>query len=184
MIVDLERNDLGRVCRTGSVAVERLASCERVRHRPPPGLDRRAARSAPASAPATLLRATFPSGSITGAPKIRAMEIIDELERTPRGFYTGALGWIDASGDCDLNVAIRTAVARRRAARLPRRRRHRRRLARRSASTTRCYLKAAAFFRALGARAIAPRLPTLAAPRDAPPRERARRRRAAISSCS
>ena len=62
--------------------------------------------------PATCLRATFPSGSITGAPKIRAMEIIAELEQAPRGFYTGALGWIDASGDCDLNVAIRTAVAR------------------------------------------------------------------------
>src|SRR6185369_1890623 len=59
-----------------------------------------------------LLRATFPSGSITGAPKIRAMEIINELEPVPRGFYTGAIGWMDASGDCDLNVAIRTAVAR------------------------------------------------------------------------
>jgi anthranilate/para-aminobenzoate synthase component I len=58
-----------------------------------------------------LLHATFPGGSITGAPKIRAMQIIDEIERGPRGFYTGALGWIDASGDLDLNVAIRTAIA-------------------------------------------------------------------------
>jgi para-aminobenzoate synthetase component 1 len=65
----------------------------------------------PAVGVAELLRATFPGGSITGAPKIRAMEIIDEVERGPRGFYTGALGWIDASGDLDLNVAIRTAVA-------------------------------------------------------------------------
>ena len=59
-----------------------------------------------------LLGATFPSGSISGAPKIRAMEIIDELEGDARGFYTGAIGWVDATGDLDLNVAIRTATAR------------------------------------------------------------------------
>ncbi len=110
MIVDLERNDLGRLCRTGSVAVAHLAACvsfDTVHHlvstvtgtlRPNLGMGE-------------LLRATFPSGSITGAPKIRAMEIVAELEQAPRGFYTGAVGWIDASGDCDLNVAIRTAVA-------------------------------------------------------------------------
>ena len=110
MIVDLERSDLGRVCRAGSIRVEgfaAVASFRTLHHlvttvrgslRPEVGV-------------AELLRATFPGGSITGAPKIRAMEIIDELERGPRGFYTGALGWIDASGDLDLNVAIRTAVA-------------------------------------------------------------------------
>jgi len=110
MIVDLERSDLGRVCRTGSVGVDRLgelATFRTLHHlvttvrgtlRPGLGIGE-------------LLRATFPGGSITGAPKIRAMEIIDEIERGPRGFYTGALGWIDASGDLDLNVAIRTAVA-------------------------------------------------------------------------
>lgn len=110
MIVDLERNDLGRVCVTGSVAVDALATCvpfDTVQHlistvrgtlRPGVGIGE-------------LLRATFPSGSITGAPKIRAMDVIAELEGTPRGFYTGAIGWIDAGGDCDLNVAIRTAVA-------------------------------------------------------------------------
>ena len=111
MVVDLERNDLGRVCRTGSVVVERLAECVRfdtVHH-----LVSTVAGTLPATVGAAdLLRATFPSGSITGAPKIRAMEIVTELEPVPRGFYTGALGWIDASGDCDLNVAIRTAVAR------------------------------------------------------------------------
>jgi aminodeoxychorismate synthase component I len=111
MIVDLERNDLGRVCETGSVVVERLAECvafDTVQHL----ISTVAGTLRPGVAMGDLLRATFPSGSITGAPKIRAMEIIAELEREPRGFYTGALGWIDASGDCDLNVAIRTAVAR------------------------------------------------------------------------
>jgi para-aminobenzoate synthetase component 1 len=59
-----------------------------------------------------LLRATFPGGSITGAPKIRAMEIIDELEPGRRGPYTGATGWLGAAGDLDLAVAIRTALVR------------------------------------------------------------------------
>ncbi len=111
MIVDLERNDLGRLCHTGSVEVARMGEVTRlatlhhlvstVRGRLRAGTGTEA-----------LLRATFPSGSITGAPKIRAMEVIDELEDGARGFYTGAIGWVDASGDLDLNVAIRTAVAR------------------------------------------------------------------------
>jgi anthranilate/para-aminobenzoate synthase component I len=111
MIVDLERNDLGRVCQIGSVQVEgfaRVVSLATVHHlvttvrgqlRAGVGL-------------AALLRATFPGGSITGAPKIRAMEIIDELEPAPRGPYTGATGWLGAAGDLDLAVAIRTAVVR------------------------------------------------------------------------
>jgi len=61
--------------------------------------------------PAEILRAMFPGGSITGAPKIRAVEIIDELEPTRRGAYTGAIGYWDVSGDCDFNIAIRTIVA-------------------------------------------------------------------------
>jgi anthranilate/para-aminobenzoate synthase component I len=109
MIVDLERNDLGRVCRPGSVEVETLArvvSLPTVHHlestvrgvlRPGVGL-------------AALIAATFPGGSITGAPKRRAMQIIDELERRPRGVYTGATGWLGAAGDLDLAVAIRTAT--------------------------------------------------------------------------
>ena len=111
MIVDLERNDLGRVCATGSVAVERLADCvsfATVHHL----VSTVSGTLRPAPSTTDLVRAAFPSGSLTGAPKIRAMEVIAELERAPRGFYTGALGWIDASGDCDLNVAIRTATAR------------------------------------------------------------------------
>jgi para-aminobenzoate synthetase component 1 len=109
MIVDLERSDLGRVCRTGTVHVERFAEVTSFRtlHH----LVSRVRGTLPYEVgTGSLLRATFPGGSITGAPKIRAMQIIDEVERGPRGFYTGALGWIDASGDLDLNVAIRTAV--------------------------------------------------------------------------
>ena len=111
MIVDLERNDLGRVCRAGSVEVASLArvvSLPTVHHlistvrgqlRPEIGL-------------AALLAATFPGGSVTGAPKRRAMQIIDELEPAPRGVYTGATGWLGAAGDLDLAIAIRTAVLR------------------------------------------------------------------------
>jgi para-aminobenzoate synthetase component 1 len=110
MIVDLERNDLGRVCRTGSVRVGRFA--ELVSFRTLHHLVSTVQGSLPPDVTGgELLHATFPGGSVTGAPKIRAMQIIDEVERGPRGFYTGALGWIDASGDLDLNVAIRTAVA-------------------------------------------------------------------------
>ena len=111
MIVDLERSDLGRVCRTGSVRVGRFAEVATFRtlHHLVSTVHGTLPREVGTG---ELLRATFPGGSITGAPKIRAMQIIDELERGPRGLYTGTLGWIDASGDCDLNVAIRTAVVR------------------------------------------------------------------------
>jgi len=111
MIVDLERNDLGRVCEPGSVAVGSFASVQsyptlhhlvsEVRGRLRPGTSLR-----------EILRATFPGGSITGAPKIRAMEIIDELEPVRRGLYTGAIGFVDARGTGVFNIAIRTAIAR------------------------------------------------------------------------
>lgn len=110
MIVDLERNDLGRLCRTGSVEVARMGEVTQLatlHHL----VSTVRGHLRPNTETGALLRATFPSGSITGAPKIRAMEIIDELEDDARGFYTGAIGWVDASGDLDLNVAIRTAVA-------------------------------------------------------------------------
>lgn len=115
MIVDLERNDLGRICTTGSVEVPRLAGLEgfpTVWHlvsvvqgtlggsRTPPG----------GPSLADILAATFPGGSISGAPKVRALEIIDELEPTARSVYTGALGYIDFSGDFDLAIAIRTLI--------------------------------------------------------------------------
>ncbi|MYB16676.1 MAG: aminodeoxychorismate synthase component I [Chloroflexi bacterium] len=115
MIVDLERNDLGRIAETGSVAVpqfkelesysqvHQLTSSVTAQRRTGVGLD-------------GTLRAILPGGSISGAPKIRALEIIDELEPTVRGVYTGAIGYFSAHGRCDLNVAIRTiTVANRRA---------------------------------------------------------------------
>ena len=111
MIVDLERNDLGRVCEVGSVVVERLLALEShptVHHL----VSTVAGRLAEDVDLATVLRAIFPGGSITGAPKVRAMEIIAELEDTARGVYTGALGVFDPRGDLELALPIRTAVVR------------------------------------------------------------------------
>ncbi len=108
MIIDLERNDLGRVCLPGTIAVAEEAAVETyatvlhtvatVRGRVPAELS-----------PAALLRATFPGGSITGAPKIAAMKAIRRFEPVPRKVYTGAIGWIAPNGDLDLSIAIRTA---------------------------------------------------------------------------
>ncbi|NQT87703.1 aminodeoxychorismate synthase component I [bacterium] len=109
MIVDLERNDLGRVCNYGSVTVTRHKALERyasVSHL----VSTIEGRLHPRHDVVDLLRATFPGGSITGAPKVRAMEIIDELEPTQRGFYTGSIGYISADGATDLNIAIRTIL--------------------------------------------------------------------------
>ena len=109
MIVDLERNDLGRICAIGSVRVTSLCEVERfanVHHL----VSRVEGTLREEIRPVDILRATFPGGSITGAPKIRAIQIIDELEPTRRGPYTGAIGYWDVSGDCDFNIAIRTMV--------------------------------------------------------------------------
>ncbi len=109
MIVDLERNDLGRVCETGSVVVSEARTIEThptVHH----GIATVEGQLRADVGLAELLAATFPSGSVTGAPKIRAMQIIDELEPTTRGPYCGALGRLDADGSVLLNVAIRTAT--------------------------------------------------------------------------
>ncbi|MFT5041581.1 MAG: anthranilate/para-aminobenzoate synthase component I [Hyphomicrobiaceae bacterium] len=110
MIVDLERNDLGRIAVVGSVAVRdfaRLRSFATVHH-----LESEvAARLRPDVGVYEILRATFPCGSITGAPKIRAMDIIAEVEGVTRGVYTGALGCWNGGRQADLAVAIRTAVA-------------------------------------------------------------------------
>jgi len=109
MIVDLLRNDLGRVCEYGSVRVARAGDLEEhptVHHRTATVTGRLRAGVGPAA----LLRATFPGGSVTGAPKIRAMEIIDELEPVARGVYTGCIGWVGLGGDAEWNIAIRTVV--------------------------------------------------------------------------
>ncbi len=109
MIVDLLRNDLGRVCRLGSVRVETLFETEsyaNVFHR----VATIRGECTEGVNAADILRAVFPGGSITGAPKIRAMEIIEELEPVKRGIYTGSLGYIGFDGRTDLNIAIRTLV--------------------------------------------------------------------------
>jgi para-aminobenzoate synthetase component I len=109
MIVDLERNDIGRVCLYGTVKVTELAILETwptVFHLTSTVIGQlREGKSI-----IDLLKATFPGGSITGAPKVRAMEIIDELEPTRRGIYCGSLGYIGFNGDMDLNIVIRTIV--------------------------------------------------------------------------
>ncbi len=107
MIVDLERNDLGRVCNYNTVKVTEkknleahptvyhlVATVEGELHSRYDAID--------------LLKATFPGGSITGAPKVRAMQIIDELEPNKRSVYTGSMGYLSFNGNMDLNIAIRT----------------------------------------------------------------------------
>jgi anthranilate synthase component 1 len=109
MLMDLGRNDVGRVAQTGSVQVTDNMTIERYSHvmhivsnvegRLRPGLDALA-----------VMKATFPAGTVSGASKVRAMEIIDELEPTKRGIYAGAVGYLGFNGDMDLAIAIRTAV--------------------------------------------------------------------------
>ncbi len=109
MLMDLGRNDVGRVAKTGSVKVTDNMIIERYSHvmhiasnvegKLKPGLNAM-----------DVLRATFPAGTVSGSPKVRAMEIIDELEPTKRGVYAGAVGYLGFNGDMDLAIAIRTAV--------------------------------------------------------------------------
>jgi para-aminobenzoate synthetase component I len=109
MIVDLERNDLGRVCRYGSVRVKRLRQVESYKTvlqttSVIEGILKNGVSTV------DLLRATFPGGSITGAPKIRAMEVIEELEPDKRAFYTGSMGYLGFNGNLELNIIIRTIL--------------------------------------------------------------------------
>ncbi len=111
MLLDLERNDLGKVCAYGTVSVDELMAVEdyshvihivsNVRGELTPGKDG-----------FDLIRAAFPGGTITGVPKVRCMEIIDELEPVARGLYTGSLGYLANTGDLDLNIIIRTFIIR------------------------------------------------------------------------
>lgn len=109
MIVDLLRNDIGRVCRYGSIEVTELAILETwptVFHLTSTVVG----HLSKGKNRIDLLKATFPGGSITGAPKVRAMEIIDELEPTRRSVYTGSLGYLSFDGDMDLDIVIRTII--------------------------------------------------------------------------
>jgi para-aminobenzoate synthetase component 1 len=109
MIVDLERNDLGRVCRYGTVVVSEplvIESYAQVHHL----LATVEGRLRLEAGPVDVVKALFPGGSITGAPKIRAMEIIDELEPTRRSLYTGAIGYFSRGGMSGFNIAIRTLI--------------------------------------------------------------------------
>jgi len=110
MIVDVLRNDLGRVCRPGSVRVPRLCRLERtaaVQHL----VSTVTGRLAPGRDAFDLLAASFPGGSITGAPKIRAMQLLEELEPVRRGPYTGAAGWLSPDGAMGTSILIRSLVA-------------------------------------------------------------------------
>jgi anthranilate synthase component 1 len=109
MLIDLARNDIGRIARTGSVKVTDAFVIERYSHvmhivSNVEGLLQ------PGLSSLDVLRATFPAGTLTGAPKIRAMEIIDELEPVKRGIYGGACGYLSFAGDMDLAIAIRTGI--------------------------------------------------------------------------
>ncbi|HPP82798.1 MAG TPA: anthranilate synthase component I family protein, partial [Rubrivivax sp.] len=109
MLIDLARNDIGRIARVGSVKVSDAFAIERYSHvmhlvsnvegELLPGLDS-----------LDVLRATFPAGTLSGAPKVRAMEIIDELEPVKRGIYGGACGYLSFAGDMDVAIAIRTGI--------------------------------------------------------------------------
>jgi anthranilate synthase component 1 len=109
MLIDLGRNDVGRVAATGSVKVTEQMAVERYSHvmhivsnvegRLRPGLDA-----------VDVLKASFPAGTVSGAPKVRAMQIIDQLEPVKRGIYSGAVGWLGFNGDMDVAIAIRSAL--------------------------------------------------------------------------
>ncbi len=111
MLVDLGRNDLGRVCAPGTVEVVDFMSVERYSHIMHI-VSTVIGRLAPGHTAYDLLAATFPAGTLSGAPKPRAMEIIDDLEPTRRGLYGGAVGYLDFAGNLDAAIAIRTAVLR------------------------------------------------------------------------
>jgi anthranilate synthase component 1 len=111
MLLDLGRNDVGRVAATGSVKVTEQMAVERYSH-VMHMVSNVEGRLRPGLSALDVLRASFPAGTVSGAPKVRAMEIIDELEPSRRGIYAGAVGYVSLQGDMDLAIAIRTAVLR------------------------------------------------------------------------
>jgi para-aminobenzoate synthetase len=117
MIVDLIRNDLSAVCNAASITVESLLALRSYStvHQLESDV---AGELAGSKTGFDALSAMFPGGSMTGAPKIRACSLIAELENRPRGAYSGAIGWVSASGDMDLGMVIRTAIFENQAARI------------------------------------------------------------------
>lgn len=109
MLIDLGRNDVGRIAQTGSVKMTESMIVERYSH-VMHIVSNVEGKIKPGISAMSLLRATFPAGTVTGAPKIRAMEIIDELETSKRGIYAGAVGYLGFNGNMDMAIAIRTAV--------------------------------------------------------------------------
>ncbi|WP_223703341.1 anthranilate synthase component I family protein [Sutcliffiella deserti] len=110
MLVDLERNDLGRVCQYGSVEVNEFMAIEKYSHVMHIVSNVQGVLAENKDV-ADIIEATFPGGTITGAPKVRTMEIIEELEPVRRSVYTGSIGWIGFDGDMELNISIRTMIA-------------------------------------------------------------------------
>jgi anthranilate synthase component 1 len=110
MLIDLERNDLGRICVGGSVRVDEYMTVESYAH-VHHIVSNVSGLKLDAASPVQIIRAMFPGGTITGCPKVRCMEIIAELEGTGRGAYTGAIGYINRDGSCDLNILIRTITS-------------------------------------------------------------------------
>jgi len=109
MLVDLLRNDLGRVSRPGTVRVPEFMTIEKYSH-VIHLVSQVEGERATTAGPAEIIRALFPGGTVTGAPKVRTMQVIAELEPVARGFYTGSIGWISASGDLCLNIIIRSLI--------------------------------------------------------------------------
>ena len=127
MLIDLGRNDVGRISEIGSVRVTEQMTVERYSH-VMHIVSNVTGRLRPGLGAIDVLRATHPAGTLSGAPKIRAMEIINELEPVKRGIYSGAVGYLSWSGDMDTAIAIRTALIKdNRFTAYPGRRRHRRR---------------------------------------------------------
>ncbi len=109
MLVDLARNDVGRVVSFGTERVDEFKTVERYSH-VMHLTSQVSGRLAPGKGPIDVLRATIPAGTLSGAPKVRAMQIIDDLEPTKRGVYGGVVGYLDFSGNLDTAIAIRTMV--------------------------------------------------------------------------
>ena len=109
MLIDLERNDLGRVCKPGSIKVDEMMVIESYAH-VHHIVSNISGHLCDNVGPGEIIAAVFPGGTITGCPKVRCMEIIQELEQSPRGAYTGSIGYLNRNGDMDLNILIRTIV--------------------------------------------------------------------------